>query len=325
MKKKVIGLSVIVLISFILLFLAGPTAKIDLHLKPIELSQDLDHYLAESEAQFSDITPNTEKTIIWANAAKTKTPLAIIYLHGYTATRQEATPLCNNIATRLGANLFYTRLTGHGRSGQALAEATVNDWLNDTLEAVAIGKRLGDKVIVIGASTGGTLAVWHARQSNNDEVLAYVLMSPNFGLKDWSGEVLTWPWAEQFVPLVVGSEYEWQPLNPRHAYYWTHKYPSPALVTMMALVKFVRESQLESITKPILVIYSPNDTVVNAQVTERIYPRFGSAIKKIVARPESENPEHHILAGDILAPGDTEAIAQIILEFISQVQSLAHD
>lgn len=320
MRKKTHVLIVPVIAGVIILFLVGPRATIDLSLKPIELPEDLDHYLAESEAHFSDIIPETEKTIIWANAAKTKTPLAVIYLHGYSATRQEAAPLCDQIAAHLGANLYYARLTGHGRSGQALAEATVNDWLNDTIEAVEIGKRLGDKVIVIGSSTGGTLATWHALQANNDEVLAYVLMSPNFGTKDLSGEILTWPWAEYFVPLVVGSEYEWKPLNPKHAYYWTEKYPAKALIPMMALVKFVRESKLESIEKPLLVIYSPSDQVINPRAVELAYARFGSTVKKIVARLESENPEYHVLAGDILARGDTGDIADIILEFIGQVQ-----
>ncbi|GIK42478.1 MAG: lysophospholipase [Chloroflexota bacterium] len=320
MKKKALVLVVPVIAGVIILFLVGPRATIDLSLKPIELPEDLDHYLAESEAHFSDIIPETEKTIIWANAAKTKTPLAVIYLHGYSATRQEAAPLCDQIVAHLGANLYYARLTGHGRSGQALAEATVNDWLNDTIEAVEIGKRLGDKVIVIGSSTGGTLATWHALQANNDEVLAYVLMSPNFGTKDLSGEILTWPWAEYFVPLVAGAEYEWKPLNPKHTYYWTEKYPAKALIPMMALVKFVRESKLESIEKPLLVIYSPNDQVINPRAVELAYARFGSAVKKMVARPESENPEHHVLAGDILARGDTGDIADIILEFIGQVQ-----
>lgn len=320
MKKKAAGLVGLVLAGVMILFLVGPTAKIDLSLRPVDLPDNLDDYLAKSEAQYSDLIPETEKTIIWANAAKTKTPLAIIYLHGFTATRQESAPLCDQFATRLGANLFYTRLAGHGRSGQALGEATVNDWLNDTLEAVEIGKRLGDRVIVVGSSTGATLATWHALQADNEAVLAYVLLSPNFGLKDWSGEILAWPWAEQLVPVIVGPEYEWKPLNPRHAYYWTEKYPSTALIQMMSLVKFVRESQLEKIEKPLLVIYSPNDQVVDPQATERVFPRFGSVIKQIVARPESENPEHHVLAGDILAPGDTEAIANIMMDFLEQVQ-----
>lgn len=320
MKKKALVLVLLTLVGLMTLFLAGPTPKIHLNLRPVNLPADLDRYLAESEAQFPDLVPDTEKTIIWANAAKTKTPLALIYLHGFTATRQESAPLADRIAARLGANLFYTRLTGHGRSGQALGEATANDWLNDTLEAVEIGKRLGDRVIVLGTSTGGTLAAWQALQADDEAVLAYVLMSPNFGLKDWSGQILTWPWAEELVPLLVGPEYEWKPLNPRHAYYWTEKYPSPALLQMMGLVKLVRESPLENIKKPLLVIYSPNDQVVDPQATERTFPRFGSPVKKLVARPESENPEHHVLAGDILAPGDTEAIATIILEFIGQVQ-----
>jgi esterase/lipase len=320
MKKKLIALIVLVLTSCLILFLAGPIPTVEVRLKPIDLPADLDRYLAESEAQFSDLIPDTEKTIIWANAAKTKTPLALIYLHGFTATRQEAAPLCDIIAARLGANLFYTRLTGHGRSGQALGQATANDWLNDTIEAVEIGKRLGDQVIVIGSSTGATLAIWQAQQANNEAVLAYILMSPNFKLKDWSGEILTWPWAEQLIPVIVGPEYGWQPLNPKHAYYWTEKYPSPALLQMMALVKFVRESPLEQIKKPLLVIYSPNDKIVDPQATERLFPRFGSAVKKLVARPESENPEHHVLAGDVLAPGDTEAIADIMMQFIAQVQ-----
>ncbi len=320
MKKKLIILVVLALPGCFTLFLAGPTPTVEVRLKPVDLPGDLDHYLAESEAQFSDLVPETEKTIIWANAAKTKTPLAIIYLHGFTATRQEAAPLCDIIAARLEANLFYTRLTGHGRSGQALGEATANDWLNDTIEAVEIGKRLGDQVMVVGSSTGGTLAAWQALQADDEVVLAYILMSPNFGLKDWSGQILAWPWAEQLVPVVVGPEYEWKPLNPKHATYWTEKYPSPALLQMMGLVKLVRESPLEQIKKPLLVIYSPHDQVVDPQATERTFLRFGSTVKKLVARPESENPEHHVLAGDVLAPGDTEAIADIILEFIAQAQ-----
>jgi len=320
MKKTGIVLVSLGLTTAVILFLAGPTITIDQHLAPVNLPEDLDLYLAESEAQFLDLTPNTEKIIVWANAAKTKTPLAIVYLHGYSATRQEAVPLCDNIAASLDANLFYTRLTGHGRPGPALAKATVNDWLNDTVEAVEIGKRLGDRVIVIGTSTGGALATWHAQPADNEAVLAYILMSPNFGTKDWSGEALTWPWSGQFVPLIVGPEYRWKPLNSKHTYYWTRDYPSTALIQMMGLVKFVRGSRLENIEKPVLVIYSPNDTVVSPRATEKAYQRFGSAIKQIVPRPNSENPEHHLLAGDILAPGDTEAIANIMLDFIAQLQ-----
>jgi esterase/lipase len=321
--KKIAIRAAIVIAVLVAVFFAGPRTKVDLQIKPINLSSnpaDLDQYLVQSEAKYSDIMPGAEKTIIWANAEKTKTPLSIVYLHGYSATRQETVPLTDELAKQLGANLFYTRLSGHGRTGVAMAEPTVNDWLNDTMEAFEIGKRLGDKVIVIGVSTGGPLAAWLAEQPNTDEALAYVLISPNFAPRDSNAEILTLPWAKQFAPLILGSEYSWTPQNEGHAKYWVHSYPSTALVTMMGLVKFVRESALQSIKKPVLVIYSPNDKVVNSQEVERRYAQIGSDIKEIQPILDSGNPENHVLAGDILAPNNTQAVKKLILDFTSKLQ-----
>lgn len=317
--KKIAIRSAIVFAIFILIFLAGPRTKIDQTIKPLNLPArpaDLDQYLAESEARYADIVPGTEKTIVWANVEKVKTPISIVYLHGYSATRQETVPLADEIAVQLGANLFYTRLSGHGRSNAAMDEPTVNDWLNDAMEAFEIGKKLGDKVIVIGVSTGGPLAAWLAEQPNTEEAFAYILISPNFAPRDSNAEILTLPWAKQFAPLVLGPEYSWTPQNEKHAQYWTHSYPSTALVTMMGLVKFVRASDLENIKKPVLVIYSPKDQVINPQAVESGYARIGSEVKELAPILDSGNPENHVLAGDILAPKNTGAIQKLILDFI---------
>ena len=82
-----------------------------------DLPDDLDAYLKQTEARFTDLRPNNEKLIVWADPSKkAKTPLSIIYLHGFSACRLEVAPLCDIVAHDLGANLFYTRLSGHGRS-----------------------------------------------------------------------------------------------------------------------------------------------------------------------------------------------------------------
>jgi len=321
--KKIAVRVVIIIAVLVLVFLAGPRAKIDLRIKPVNLPSDLselDQYLAQSEAKYTDIVPGTEKTIVWANAEKTKTPISIIYLHGYSATRQETAPLSDELAAELGANLFYTRLSGHGRSNDAMDEPSVNDWLNDTMEAFEIGKMLGDQVIVIGVSTGGPLAVWLAEQPNTDEALAYILMSPNFAPHDPNSEILTIPWAKQIAPLVLGPVYSWTPDNAQHAQYWTHSYPSTALVTMMGLVKFVRESNLEEIKKPVMVLYSPDDTVINPSEVEKRYAQIGSAIKEIHPILNSGDKSNHVLAGDILAPNNTETVKNLILDFISRLE-----
>jgi len=316
-QKKIAALLGLALIARVILFLIGPPAEIDTRIKPITLPDDLDQYLKQTEARFSDIVPGAEKTIIWANATKTRTPLSIVYLHGYSATRQETAPLSDQIAARLGANLFYTRLTGHGRSQMAMAEATVNDWLNDTAEALQIGKRLGDKVIVIGTSTGGTLATWLAEQPNTEAAVAYVFISPNYGPIERLAEVLAWPWGEQLAALTVGPEFSWTPANEQQARYWTHRYPSKALVPMMSLVKFVRESKLENIRTPVLVIYSPKDKVINVQKVEQAYAQLGSRVKAIKPITRNVNQLNHVLAGNILAPENTASMAKLILDFVS--------
>ena len=94
-------------------------------------------------------------------------------------------------------------------------------------------------------------------------------------------ELLAWPWGEQAAAFFVGPEYSWTPANELQAKYWTHRYPSKALVPMMGLVRFVRDSKLENIHTPVLVIYSPNDKVINVEQVERAYSRMGARMKAI--------------------------------------------
>ncbi|MDP6967683.1 MAG: alpha/beta fold hydrolase, partial [Gammaproteobacteria bacterium] len=119
--------------------------------------EDLDQILATAEANIRALRPATAKTIIWADKPGTKTTTSIVYVHGFSASRNEIRPVPDLLAKALGANLFFTRLRGHGQDGQALADASYKEWLADTIAAINIGHTLGDKVILMGCSTGCTL------------------------------------------------------------------------------------------------------------------------------------------------------------------------
>ncbi|WP_394235152.1 alpha/beta hydrolase [Pseudomonas anguilliseptica] len=321
--KKALPFCALTLALLAVAFSLGPVPTVDTQLTPIQLPADLDRYLAETEARYPDITPGAEKTIVWAHPDQRQTDLAIIYLHGYSATRQETAPLSNQLAKQLGANLFYTRLNGHGRSSAAMAEASVHDWLQDSQEALQIGQRLGKQVLVIGTSTGATLATWLALQGDNPQVLAYIMVSPNFAPKDPAATVLTWPWATHFVPLLLGPEHQWQPRNAEQARFWTHRYPVQALLPMMALVKYVREQPLEQISTPVLTIYSADDQVVSPDEIKAAFTRFGSAHKQLIALEDTQDPSHHVLAGDILSPRDTARVSLAIMQFLKALPSAA--
>ncbi|MGA0054898.1 MAG: alpha/beta hydrolase [Steroidobacteraceae bacterium] len=273
------------------------------------------------------ITPGAEKRIFWAHSDRRKTAYSVIYLHGYSATRQEVTPLTEKLAAHLGANLFHTRLSGHGQPGAAMASATASDWLNDTLEAYAIGEQIGERVIVVGTSTGGTLALWLARRAESARLAALLLISPNLGPRDPRSEWLKEPWGAQLAAAVIGPTYEWRPANETHAKFWTWRYPSSALIPMMALVDYVRASDLERITTPTLVIYSNQDRVVSHEQIEAMFDRLGSRAsrapsKQRVLIERSQDPSNHVLAGDALAPQDTANILRHMQNFLSSVHPL---
>lgn len=305
-----------VFIILLIVFFCGPRVKIDSSIQALILPDDLDKYLQDSEAAFNDIVPGAEKTIIWAGEPGARTPLSIIYFHGYSASRQEAAPLSDIVAGDLGANLFYTRFTGHGRSNEAMLECSVNNWLKDIHEAVEIGRRIGEKIVVIGLSTGGTAATWLAAQPMAEHLAAIILISPNFGLTDRRSALLTWPWGRQLAELVQGREYGWEAYNDEHDKYWTHTFPTRALLPMMGMVKLTTSLGFSSISKPLLVIYSPEDQVVDPAATVKAFGRFGSKKKRIIPFSSTEAPKNHVLAGDILSPGSTKPLAEIIVDFV---------
>lgn len=126
---------------------------------------DIEARLAAAESALPDIRPGLAKEIVWFDpAGKSRTALAVTYIHGFSASKGEVRPLPDLVATALGANLFYTRLAGHGRSADAMAEASVEAWKKDMAEAFDIAKQIGERTLIIATSTGASLAIWALSQ-----------------------------------------------------------------------------------------------------------------------------------------------------------------
>lgn len=299
--------------------LLGPRARVDeARVAPVSPEWDLAGWIRAEEARVPGIRPGDGKEIVWADpAAPAHTELSVVYLHGFSADRHEISPTVERVAEALGANLFLTRLAGHGMDGPALGEATAEDWLQDAEDALTVGVRLGSRVVLVGTSTGATLATWAAAQERwRDRLAALVLISPNFGPVNDDANRLLWPWGGLMARVMVGPERCFEPLNAEQARHWTTCYPTRALLPMMALVDHVRDMDLSAVTAPLLVLYAPADQVVDARATEALVPRFGSAVREVVRMEGAGDPSHHVLAGDIMSPGTTDAVIQHILDFL---------
>ncbi len=262
------------------------------------------------------LVPGTEKRLLWAGVPGERTEYAVIFVHGFSASRQEIAPVPERVAAALGANLFETRLTGHGFAENPLADVAAEQWLDDGAEALAVGARLGDKLVVIGSSTGATLALALAGHPDFDRIHTLVLMSPNHGPKDPASVWLTRPFGPLIARAMIGEYRGFRAANEAQARYWSTRYPTAALVEMMRLVDRANERVREANVPRALLIYSPEDRVVAIDRLLAAFEALPAAVKEADARTETADPGRHVLAGDILSPATTPAVVSRIAEFV---------
>ncbi len=297
----------------------GPRQGLDraVAFDPAGIPADLDAWLARREATFADLRPAAAKEIVWAGEVGAKTPLAIVYLHGFSATKAEIRPVPDDVAAALGANLYFARLAGHGRTGEAMATATAEDWLYDYAEAMEIGRRLGERVIVIGTSTGATLAALGATEATLSEGLAgVVLVSPNFALNSPAAAILDLPFAPVWGPWVAGPERSFEPVNAAHGDNWTTRYPTAALFPMAVLMRAARAQDWTAVRVPALFVWSPQDKVIDPAWAARVAGAWGGPARVVEVTPgPGDDPYAHVIAGRILSPSLTGTVTGAILDW----------
>ncbi len=321
MKKLMLFLVGVVLL-LTLAFMLGPRPDRDMTVTfdPQTLGDDLEAYLAASEAGVENLKPSVEKEIIWNNpVTKSKRPFAIVYIHGFSASKYETRPVTDHVANALGANIYYARMTGHGSDGEGLASANLSDWANDFAEAIAIGERIGEKVILIATSNGAAISTWGLSQEKYaSNVFASAFISANYELKSIDTTVANLPWAETLLPMIGGEEYAWEPYNDEQEKWWTYAYPSRAIFPMTALLKNLDEIDVSSIKTPTLFVYSPEDTVVSVERIEANAQNWG-AKSQLSPVASVSNPSKHVIAGNIMAPENTEPVTKMILDFVASI------
>lgn len=324
MKKRykiVLGISALLVAGYLL----GPKPK-----KPIynqELTQvpdleDLDHYVATIESKHK-IKPGNEAQIIWADSAHQQTEYAVVYLHGFSASKMEGDPVHLNLAKALHANLYLARLADHGIDTVAPMKNFTADRLWETSkQAYAIGKKLGKKVILVGTSTGGTVSLKLA--ATYPEINSLILLSPNVAINDKNAWMLNDPWGLQIARKVLGSD-ERKVDGRTLAYkkYWYTNYRIESLVELQEFVESTMTKKVfEKVKQPVLLLYyykneQEQDPVVRVDAMLKMFDQLGTpeSLKRKVAIPNGGN---HVL-GSYLTSKDLPGVETAISSFVSNV------
>jgi len=277
----------------------------------------IENHIKSSEEATPNLGQNIEKKILWASKPAHKTSLSIVFIHGFSATRAELSPVIENVAKALNANVFFTRLTGHGQDGETLSNATFEDWIDDTKEAINIGKTIGDEVILFGSSTGCSLI--HSLLEDLKQIKSVIYVSPNFGPKSYKGHFLRAPGAKWYIPLILGKEHSFTPKNSEHERCWTTRYPTKALFAVKDSVVAASLINHSNIKLPMLFWFSDNDKVISAKDTRRIVSKMGGNVEIFnpILSPK-DDPLKHVVLGDILSPTKTDQGVKKILEWIKK-------
>ena len=326
LKRLLKWLAIIIAILTVVYLLgpnpSTPTYTTDLPSVPSD-ALALEGYIKYNEAQHK-LRPNNEARIIWANDSnKAKTEYAIVYIHGFSASQEEGAPVHMNIAKKFGCNMYLSRLAEHGiDTSEQLVNLTAEKYWNSVKEAYAIGKQLGNKVILVGTSTGGTNALHLA--SVYPEINSLILLSPNIEIFDNNAKLANNPWGLQIAKAVTGSGYV-KPKDERPIYkqYWNTPYRLEAIVNLEEYMETTMLPEtFKKVKQPTLMLYYyrdevHQDSVVKVSAMKKMFEQLSTPaeLKREKAMP---NTGDHVI-GSYIKSGDYQGVEAEITKFMMQV------
>jgi pimeloyl-ACP methyl ester carboxylesterase len=287
---------------------------------------DLQQFIQQKESQHR-VKPDNEARIIWANdSIRQKTEYAVVYLHGFSASQEEGDPVHRSFADSFNCNLYLPRLAEHGiDTTEPLVNLTADRLWESAKEAMAIGLQLGEKLILMGTSTGGTLALQLAA-TYPDKVHSLLLLSPNIAINDPNAWLLNNPWGLQIAHLVKGKYNVASDTSAVYKQYWTYKYRMEAAVQLEELLETsMRSSLFEKVKQPVLLLYyykdeEHQDPVVKVSAMQRMFRQLGTPenLKREMALPETGD---HVMGSPIKSK-DVTSVLNETLRFGKEILQL---
>ena len=182
-SRRILSTVSVVLLALIVVYLAGPRPEppvlsTEFPTVPGSL-ESIQDSLSRAEKAAGNVKKDNEGRIFWQGDSLKRTEYVLLYLHGYSASRLEGEPVTTDFAARYGVNLYAPRLCAHGLdTPEPLLEMTADCLWESAKNALAVAEKLGEKVIVMSTSTGGTLALTLAA-TYPEKIHALINISPN--------------------------------------------------------------------------------------------------------------------------------------------------
>jgi carboxylesterase len=231
-----------------------------------------------------------------------------LLIHGFTGTPKEMRPLGDFLVEK-GYSVLGIRLSGHGTKMADIQRSHWQDWSGSVLDGWHLLQSSTDKVILMGLSMGGILALYHASFL---PVQGIVCMSTPYKLGS-ALELALLPFLTGIYPFKKKGESDWHDPNAAKDHIAYEKFPTRAIVQLTHLIQAMRDS-LPKVTAPALLMHAKGDLVVAPKNMSRIYQELGTA---------EENKEMVLLENSghvVTRDSDKMTLFNNILSFVHRVQ-----
>ena len=293
-----------------------PSSRSPTHLTP----QPAEDYAAALR-RIQAIQAAEEALPIYSDANRTKlmshgarAANVIVFLHGFTNSPEQYVSLGRRYFEQ-GYNIYIPRQPRHGfktLSGAPLKGLGLEELAAFATQTADIAQGLGERVVVAGSSTGGTLTAWLAQQRADIALAAPIAPCLGIGFIPWR---LTRA-AAQLASLLPDVFMWWDPVrkmdNPYSVSYTYRGYYLHALLANLRL-GFNAERQAKRLRPAagrIVVITNANDFSVNNRRTAELVKLWQKHAPDLVQTYEFD-PGLHI-PHDMISPTRIDACVEVV-------------
>lgn len=206
----------------------------------------------------------------------------VLFIHGFTGGTYEVQPLVTYVKKHTDWCVEVPTLPGHGVTLN-LANVSAQNWLMEAELAMRKLRKKVERVIVVGFSMGGLIAMYLALRYPIDKLVllsaAAKYISPRILLDDVR-ILLTEPITKKYPPNTFYHLYNYKLTNT----------PLRSTFEFLKIVKTVKP-YYEKITCPVCIVQGEKDGIVPFHAAEHLYKELGSDRKLLITSPAGK---HHI-------------------------------
>ena len=203
---------------------------------------------------------------------------------------------------------------------------TPQNLYNTAKEALVVASKLGENVIIMSTSTGGTLSLKLASEFP-DMIHALIMLSPNVEMTNKATKLLTLPWGKQLGQLIVGGKNRHiESDNAKQEQYGYYTYRVEGIIYLRSLVDMtMKPATFGKVTCPVFVGYyykskEEQDDVVCVDALLKMYDHLSTPYskKRKVAFPEAGD---HVIGG-MLNSKDVDGVRTEVFKFADEILGL---